>query len=42
MIVQEGVSGAEIVVSGTDTDWTTLHDEIVEMAKTIEIKEGGA
>jgi hypothetical protein len=41
VIVKDGQS-VQIVVSGTDTDWTTLHDEIVEMAKTIEIKEGGA
>jgi hypothetical protein len=32
----------QVSASGTDTDWATLHNEIVEMVKTIEIAGGGA
>jgi hypothetical protein len=41
VVVSDGQS-TQVTVNGTDTDWTTLHDEIVEMAKSLTIVGGGA
>ena len=39
VVVQDGRS-TQVIVSGTDADWTSLHDEILDMIKTVEIPAG--
>jgi hypothetical protein len=41
VVVSDGQS-TTATVNGTDTDWTTLHDEIVDMAKSLTIVGGGS
>lgn len=41
IVLQDGRS-AQILVSGTDGDWTSLHDEILDVVKTVEITGGAS
>jgi hypothetical protein len=41
VVVQDGQS-AQVIATGPDTDWTALHDEIVDMLATVSITGGGS
>jgi hypothetical protein len=41
VVVQDG-QAAQVIVTGTDADWTSLGDEILDMVKTVAIAGGGS